>query len=244
MKIAIRGGHNYGVTGAHGILDEVTEDRKYYKAVAGYLRAAGHEVIDVTPERTATSADDLNYGVSRANKAKVDLFISCHLNAGGGKGCEALYHGSSTKGKDYAVKVSNAIAALGFANRGAKADVRGLYELKYTDMPAIIIEPLFVDSQTDVDVYKKVGFDRLAKVIAEAVSGKAIVEVPKYPGYLIKFNPGKLDENVKLVQQKLGIKADGYFGNNTLIAVQKFQKAHGLQPDGIVGKLTWARLFD
>jgi N-acetylmuramoyl-L-alanine amidase len=242
MKIAIRGGHNEGVPGANGIVNEVTEDRKYYKSVMDYLRAAGHEVIDVTPGRTSTSAEDLNYGVSKANAENADLFLSCHINAGGGKGCEVLY--ISSKGKEYADKVVKAIADLGFTNRGSKADTRGLYELRKTNMPAIIIEPFFLDTQSDVDLYNKVGFDELGRVIAEAVGGKAAHPIPSYPGYLIKYNPSKKDIPVEMIQLKLDIKADGYFGNQTLQAVQSFQRLHDLQPDGIVGPMTWKALFN
>ena len=36
---------------------------------------------------------------------------------------------------------------------------------------------------------------------------------------------------------------DGIFGTRTLDALISFQKSNGLTPDGIVGKMTWARLF-
>lgn len=36
--------------------------------------------------------------------------------------------------------------------------------------------------------------------------------------------------------------ADGIFGNDTLYAVMKFQQAHGLDMDGVIGKKTWAAL--
>lgn len=247
MKIAIRGGHNYGVPGARGIIDELTEDRKYYKVIMNYLQKAGHKVLDVTPERTATSSQDLTYGVSKANIWGADLFISCHLNAGGGNGCEVIY--SSAKGREYAIKVANAIANLGFSNRGAKADSRGLYEINHTNMPSIIIEPFFVDTQTDVDIYKKVGIDKLGRVIAEAINGKAITAAPAYPGYLIKYNPANVDNNVKLVQEKLNAKGfssgtlDGKFGDKTLEAVKAFQKTKGLAIDGIIGEKTCVELF-
>lgn len=47
----------------------------------------------------------------------------------------------------------------------------------------------------------------------------------------------------KWVQNKLGIDADGIFGNQTLIAVQNFQAAHGLVADGIIGQCTWRALL-
>lgn len=50
-------------------------------------------------------------------------------------------------------------------------------------------------------------------------------------------------EEVKKIQQALGIAADGIFGNITDTKVREFQKANGLTPDGIVGQKTWEKLF-
>ena len=36
---------------------------------------------------------------------------------------------------------------------------------------------------------------------------------------------------------------DGKFGNKTLNAVIKFQTLNDLEPDGVVGKKTWAKLY-
>lgn len=47
----------------------------------------------------------------------------------------------------------------------------------------------------------------------------------------------------KLLQEKLGITADGIFGNNTKSAVIKYQKSKGLSADGIVGQNTWRKLL-
>jgi lysozyme len=63
---------------------------------------------------------------------------------------------------------------------------------------------------------------------------------PKYPGLL---KEGAKGTNVKLVQAKVGTKADGIFGPNTEASVKKWQKAHGLSADGIVGPKTWAKMF-
>lgn len=45
-------------------------------------------------------------------------------------------------------------------------------------------------------------------------------------------------ENVKLLQEKLGLYADGHFGNITKNAVIEFQKSNGLVADGIAGQKT------
>jgi len=47
---------------------------------------------------------------------------------------------------------------------------------------------------------------------------------------------------VKELQERLDIKADGVFGDDTEDAVMMFQKTHGLHPDGIVGRYTWEKL--
>lgn len=44
---------------------------------------------------------------------------------------------------------------------------------------------------------------------------------------------------VKTLQTKLGVKADGIFGDATHKAVILYQKGHGLTPDGVVGPRTW-----
>ena len=61
---------------------------------------------------------------------------------------------------------------------------------------------------------------------------------------------GSRGESVKTLQAQLNAKGfnagsvDGIFGKNTRAAVLAFQKANGLAADGIVGKLTWAKLYD
>ena len=45
MKIAVRGGHVPNFTGANGIINELTEDRKVKDSVINYLRQLGCEVL-------------------------------------------------------------------------------------------------------------------------------------------------------------------------------------------------------
>jgi peptidoglycan hydrolase-like protein with peptidoglycan-binding domain len=47
---------------------------------------------------------------------------------------------------------------------------------------------------------------------------------------------------VRLLQRLLHVAVDGEFGPETLAAVERFQRAHGLAANGIVGPRTWAAL--
>lgn len=53
---------------------------------------------------------------------------------------------------------------------------------------------------------------------------------------------GSKGEEVKTLQGKLNLIADGIFGPITEEAVKTFQKANGLTADGVVGPKTWAKL--
>lgn len=53
---------------------------------------------------------------------------------------------------------------------------------------------------------------------------------------------GSRGDEVKLLQSKLNVTADGIFGQNTETAVKLFQCQNGLTVDGIVGPKTWAAL--
>jgi len=54
---------------------------------------------------------------------------------------------------------------------------------------------------------------------------------------------GSKGEDVKQLQAKLGLTADGIFGNGTAAKVKEWQAANGLTADGIVGEGTWSKMF-
>ena len=54
---------------------------------------------------------------------------------------------------------------------------------------------------------------------------------------------GSSGEDVKKLQTKLGLPADGSFGPKTAEAVKAWQTKNGLTPDGIVGDGTWSKMF-
>lgn len=174
MKIAVRGGHTELCTGARALLDELTEDRKVKDSVIKYLRTLGHEVLDVTPpvNYTSSSGVDLSYGVNKANEWGADLFASFHFNKAydnynGALGSEVCVYSAH----EIAQRVVDALASLGFKNRGQKIR-KELYELRNTSMKSMIVETCFVEATEDVELYKKLGQDAIGKAIAEAISNK------------------------------------------------------------------------
>jgi N-acetylmuramoyl-L-alanine amidase len=205
-----RGGHNFNITGASGLVDEVTEDRKIYPKVIEYIEKAGERAVDCTPEVTETKSEDLAYGVSKANSEGVDIFASIHLNCsdGNGHGTEVLY--KSEAGRIYAERIVNKLAALGFTNRGAKEDTRGLYEFAHCNMPNVIVECFFCDNQADVDLYNSIGPDAIGKAIAEGILGRDIVEeAPSLEGV------SKIEYQVYVEGEWQAIKKDGTVAGTT-----------------------------
>ena len=54
---------------------------------------------------------------------------------------------------------------------------------------------------------------------------------------------GSTGEDVKKLQTKLGLTADGSFGPKTETVVKEWQTKNGLTADGIVGDGTWSKMF-
>lgn len=263
MKIAVRGGHTELCTGARALLDELTEDRKVKDSVIKYLRTLGHEVLDVTPpvNYTSISGVDLSYGVNKANEWGADLFASFHFNKAydnynGALGSEVCVYSAH----EIAQRVVDALASLGFKNRGQKIR-KELYELRNTSMKSMIVETCFVEATKDVELYKKLGADAIGKAIAEAiVNDKSTQENPivnenKSENVVeTKSEVQKAKEYVgsrcRELQTKLialgyncgGYGADSQFGQGTYNSLTQFQKDNGLDPDGLAGVLTFAKL--
>ncbi|MEW9093817.1 MAG: N-acetylmuramoyl-L-alanine amidase [Clostridiaceae bacterium] len=176
MKIAVDFGHGTGEDrGSIGYFNEEKIIREYGSLVVEGLKKLGHTIINVTPTQSnLTLAQSLAYRVNMANSNKVDLFVSLHVNAfekDRAKGCEVEYISPTAKG--LAEKICSEISNLGYVNRGP-VKRENLYVLKYTSMPAILIEPFFCDNKEDCDKYNAVS---IANAIIKGITGRcAFVE--------------------------------------------------------------------
>ncbi len=171
MVIAIRGGHSSKAPGAVGIVNEYEEMQALYISLERMLTATGHTVQNCNSFEAVQNAD-LLHGVTVANTpTRADLFISLHMNASQshrGDGVECWTISEKSKSNVYAEKIVENIAALGFDSRGVKH--KRYFELRETEMPAIIVETLFCDNHQDVKTYKEIGVDALAAAITISIN--------------------------------------------------------------------------
>lgn len=165
MRIVINAAHTkFGKgTGAVGRLIESIETRKIAYELMKQLADTGHEVIPAVFDR---HDNNLKAAVDLATENNAELFLSIHLNGGGGHGSEVY----TWKGQKLirAEKIVNNLSALGFANRGIK-DGSGLFVIRNTKCEAILIEVCFVGSEIDFSLYNTHGYEKLARAIAKAL---------------------------------------------------------------------------
>lgn len=182
-----------GACGACDYLKESVENRLVKDALIAKLKAAGHTVYDCTDDSNCTASQNLKNIVTKCNAHRVDLDISIHLNAGGGTGVETLIYDNKTK--NIATKISSEVSnMLGIANRGVK--VRdGLYVLKHTASPALLVECCFVDSQND---YNKWNVEKCAEAIYKGITGASSAKaewVKNETGWWYKHKDGTYTTN-------------------------------------------------
>ena len=271
MKILLDMGHclSGADTGAIGNgRKEQDCTREIGEKVKSKLESLGHTVIICSCDNANSLGESLAYRVNKANKNGGDLYISIHLNAGGGYGIEIFTYG----GKPFieATRTLESFVALGLKNRGIK-DGSDLYVIKNTAMESMLVECCFMDTN-DMDKYNAESF---TNAIVKGITGQvasvptSVIVQPIVPiDYWVArlqstiganadnipgpqtlslcplVKPGMISNVVKLLQEKLKVGSDGIFGPQTLRVVKDFQSKNGLVADGIVGKNTWSKLLN
>ena len=165
LKIAIDAGHYKGTPGRRCLaaLDpSETREWELNRRVADKLEEllAGYDcqVLRVD-DKTGNRLIDLGDRVAAANGWPADVYLSIHHNAGikggSGGGC-VVYTAPGCQAKSRALQKAvygAVVSRTGLVgNRATPMMERGLYVLRRTKMPAILIECGFMDSKTDVPV--------------------------------------------------------------------------------------------
>jgi hypothetical protein len=175
-RIVISSGHGKYVRGASGILDEVEEARKVVDKLADELRGRGVDVVTYHDDVSQSQNENLNRIVDFHNSKARDLDISVHFNAyeqvEKPMGTECLYVTQSMLADD----ISEAIADAGFIDRGGKKRT-DLFFLNNTEMPSILIETCFVDSEADAEIYTN-NFELICENIASVLTDEDMVPEP------------------------------------------------------------------
>ena len=243
MKFGIDSGHNCPPdTGARGIKVEDNLTLDVGNRVIAKLRALGNEVVVCKPSSASTVRDSLSKRCSTANASRVDIFVSIHFNAFNRQANGTEVFATSDTGRKIAKPVLDEIVKLGFFNRGVKSGSH-LYVLKNTDMPAILIECCFIDSQKDMNLYNP---EAMANAIVKGLTGK----LPSVPVNPVQDEEDNADATILRLQKSLNrlkitdrngraLVEDGFTGANTKSAVEKFQTIVGVQPTGIADSTTW-----
>ncbi|MEH2051817.1 N-acetylmuramoyl-L-alanine amidase [Nostoc sp.] len=243
MKFGIDSGHNCSPdTGARGIKFEDNLTLDVGNRVIAKLRALGNEVVVCRPSSARTVTESLSKRCSTANSSRVDIYVSIHFNCFNGQANGTEVFATSDAGNKIAKPVLDEIVKLGFFNRGVKSGSH-LYVLKNTDMPAILVEGCFIDSQKDMNLFDP---EAMANAIVKGLTGK-VSSVPVKP---VQDQENDVDETILRLQKALNqlkitdkngkaLVEDGFTGANTKSAVEKFQTIIAVQPTGIADTTTW-----
>ena len=184
MKFGIDLGHGIGQDrGAVGKIAEETIINAVGSLVISKLKALGYSVVELRPVSATSVSDSLEQRYNKADYYNVDMVVSIHANAGGGKGTEVFTY--KAKEVTQARAVLNNLVALGFSNRGIK-DGSGLAMVKRPKATAMLIEVCFVDTQSDVDLYNSIRVEKIANAIVSGIVGEEVKETEgKATGYVV-----------------------------------------------------------
>lgn len=170
------------ITDSNGnpILTEKTVNLYIARKIRDNLVARNVKVIMTRDDDTfvGTNMENLLARAEMANSGGAQLFVSVHNNSAASPnatGTEICYTSESTGASGITSKelaqniLGPLVAATGLANRGL-VDRPNLVVLKYTSMPAVLIECGFVSCEKDREVLMSTAkLDEIAAAVADAI---------------------------------------------------------------------------
>jgi len=181
-KVMIDPGHGGSDSGAIGNgLYEKDLTLEISKKVKSYIDR--YYNISTKMTRTNDTYVSLKQRTDIANQWQADLFLSIHVNAGGGSGYEDYIHNSLTPfrsapkqdeitsaeaQKTIRNEINAVLKKYKVRDRGAKA--ANFHVLRESKMPAVLLEIMFIDTKKDADLLKNNSFiNDISRAIAEGV---------------------------------------------------------------------------
>ena len=179
MDVFINPGHALGGNPDPGCVNEAENLRECDIALtvgslAGrFLEEMGCKVTLLQSHNLAGESPGFPNVTDTANRSLADVFVSIHVNAGGGRGAETFCYWKFGAGGRLAACIQRQLIDTiqpfdqGYANRGVK-ERKSLCVLRKTYMPAVLVELGFIDS-ADVWLLKEHQED-MAKAVACGVA--------------------------------------------------------------------------
>ena len=168
-KIIIDAGHGGANPGAtHEGRRESDDALRLAFAVGDILAQDG---FDVVYTRTDDTTQSVREKAAIANESGADLFISIHRNAAARdnlyNGVQTLIYGPGGLREEVAKNIVGELEDVGFQNLGV--DIRpDLVVLNRTQMPAVLVEAGFIDSDKDNELFDS-RFEEMAQAIAAGI---------------------------------------------------------------------------
>lgn len=168
-KVMIDPGHGGADPGAvYNGRKEAEDNLNLALELGAILQDAGFDVVYTrTDDTTQTPFEKATIG----NQSGADLFISLHRNSSPTpnqySGVETLVYDDSGKKAELARRINVNLETLGFHNLGVK-ERPGLVVLRRTNMPAVLVETGFINTDSDNAIYDE-RFREIAEQIADAV---------------------------------------------------------------------------
>ncbi len=212
VKIAVSAGHGgYGVTpgkrGPDGKFEWIWNNAAaiaFIQHLRNFENAQTIRVDDPTGRTDIPLADR----VRKANLWGADIYVSFHHNAMGsvwvahGLGIETFrsdrVSASSSAGKLQAAIHPRIVEAMKLKDRGKKT--APFYELRYTKMPAVLLEGGFMDSRVDRSAMDKV-IEIQGQGIAAAEGAGAYLNLKKRSGTIVNPKP-EIPPEIEVDQSK------------------------------------------
>lgn len=209
--IGIDMGHPVGC-GAYGLVSETDKNREVGKELIYLLTTSGIKVVNCTIDKKYNN--DLAQRVLIANKAKVDLYISIHLDSFSNPDANGVtvFTTTTSGAKEIAKKVvDNVSNCCGYKNRGLKH--KSFYVIKNTIAPAFLIECGFVTNKEDC---KRFNAKKIAKAIFDVITEYDKVDIKNNKKRTI-LSPRHSNEWCAKLQKEFNIQGYRDYNGNVLI---------------------------